>query len=122
MEYTPGDMLTPAVNLPEDLRQSLGQAVQAIVGLARPELIILFGSWAEGTAREDSDVDLLVVADYANRTALTADLYDALMPILLPRSLDVLVYTPESWARGRELLGFITREADQRGVRLYEAA
>ena len=115
-------MDTTALNLPEDQRRSLDRTVAAIVETAHPELVILFGAGAEGTAREDSDVDLLVVADHENRTELTADLYDALMPILLPRSLDVLVYTPESWARGRELLGFVTREADQRGVRLYAAA
>ena len=39
----------------------LDQMVQAIVAEVDPEQVILFGSRARGDAREDSDVDLVVV-------------------------------------------------------------
>ena len=39
----------------------LDQMVQAIVAEVDPEQVILFGSRARGDAREDSDVDLIVV-------------------------------------------------------------
>ena len=39
----------------------LDQMVQAIVAEVDPEKVILFGSRARGDAREDSDVDLVVV-------------------------------------------------------------
>ena len=39
----------------------LNQMVQAIVAEVDPEQVILFGSRARGDAREDSDVDLVVV-------------------------------------------------------------
>ncbi len=32
-----------------------------------PEKIILFGSYARGTANEDSDVDMLVIMDFPER-------------------------------------------------------
>jgi hypothetical protein len=51
-------MTVDALNLPADLRIAPDKAVQRIVEIAQPELVILFGSWAEGKAREDSDVDL----------------------------------------------------------------
>jgi len=37
--------------------------VQQIVEHCRPRRVILFGSWARGTAGPDSDADLLVVTD-----------------------------------------------------------
>ena len=45
-------MGTDTLNLPADLREALDRAVAAIVEIAHPELITLFGSWADGTARE----------------------------------------------------------------------
>ena len=39
----------------------LDQMAQAIVGEVGPEQVILFGSRARGDAKENSDVDLLVV-------------------------------------------------------------
>ncbi|HEY3397742.1 MAG TPA: nucleotidyltransferase domain-containing protein [Armatimonadota bacterium] len=110
------------LNLPEDLRQALDQAVAAIVEIAHPELVILFGSWAEGTARPDSDVDLLVVADYAERGATHAALHRVLRSILGTREFDLLLYKPQEWARSRRLIGFVPHEADRYGVKLVERA
>ena len=39
----------------------LDRMVRAIVAEVDPEQVILFGSRARGDAREDSDVDLIVV-------------------------------------------------------------
>ncbi len=115
-------MEATALNLPDDLRAALDQAVAAIVEIAHPELVILFGSWAEGTARPDSDVDLLVVADYAERAALAAKLRLALWPILAPHDFDLLLYSPEAWRQERRLLGFVARQAERKGRPLYAAA
>jgi uncharacterized protein len=115
-------MEATALNLPEDLRAALDQAVAAIVEIAHPELVILFGSWAEGTARPDSDVDLLVVADSEDRVDLHAELFQALRSILGTREFDLLLYQPEKWERARRLIGFVPREADQHGVRLVDRA
>ncbi len=49
------------LDLPADLQAALDEAVRRIVEVAHPETVILFGSHAEGCAREGSDVDLLVV-------------------------------------------------------------
>ena len=110
-----------ALNLPEDLRQALDQAVAAIVEIAHPQLIILFVSWAEGKAREDSDVDLLVVAETENPHRLTVQLRKAIRPFLGDMPLDLVVITPERWGWARRINGFATRDADLRGVRLHAA-
>ena len=114
--------MSSAPQLPDDLRQALEEAVRVIVETARPELVILFGSWAEGKAREDSDVDLLVVADTDDRLELSAQLREALRPILGERGLDLLLRTPEHWRESRRIIGFVSHEADRYGVRLYERA
>ncbi len=115
-------MEATALNLPEDLREALDRAVAAIVEIAHPELVILFGSWAEGTARPDSDVDLLVVADYEDRGQLAGRIRLALWPILAPREFDLIVKSPANWDQGRRLPGLIEAEADRKGRRVYAAA
>ena len=45
---------------PEKLRE----AVRRLVEAAHPRQIILFGSHARGDAREDSDVDLMLIEDH----------------------------------------------------------
>lgn len=108
--------------IPEDLRRRLEPAVRLITQRARPERIILFGSYATGQATEDSDVDLLVVAEAESRFRLAAELRRLLEPVLAPYAFDLIVCTPQGWERGRHVRGFVTRDADRHGVRLYEAA
>jgi predicted nucleotidyltransferase len=115
-------MTTDTLNLPPDLKEALDQAVAAIVEIAHPRLVILFGSWAEGKAREGSDVDLVVVAPTDSSLFLGVDLDRGIRPLLRPRSFDLLVYTPEEWEDSRQIIGFVGYEADNWGVRLHEAA
>lgn len=87
--------------------EEIDALVGRIVARVQPQKVIMFGSYAKGTATARSDLDLLVVKDtempIARRT-------DELRP-LLSRSLiavDVHVYTPEEVAEyGREPLAFI---------------
>ena len=110
------------LNLPADLREALEAAVQAIVEAADPEAVILFGSFAEGTADEESDVDLLVVAETEDRYRLAMRLVDVARQLLRPRGLDLLVMLSSEWPRARTLRGFVGWEADQYGVKLYGRA
>ncbi len=109
------------IQLPEDLRLALEAAVRALVEAVHPKLIILFGSFAEGCAGRDSDVDLVVVTDAENRWEKIRELRRLLEPILDNWSLDLLVYAPERWEDVRRLPGLLPREVDEYGVRLYEA-
>jgi len=77
-------MSVDSLNLPAALKAKLGEAVQRIVEMARPQLVILFGSYAEGKQHEGSDVDLLVVAETESRIELAVRLREALEPVLSP--------------------------------------
>ena len=87
----------------------------------QPEKIILFGSYARGTAGKDSDADLLVVMNVAGskrKQAVQIDL--ALEGISIPT--DVIVVTPEEVEKYRDCVGTIIREALREGKVLYERA
>lgn len=106
------------------LRAALDAAVGEIVGLAKPQRIILFGSYAQGEADEDSDIDLLVVARTNNRWRLAAKLYLLWHDLRrrypgLPAA-DIIVLTPRQFKEGAAVVGFIPYEAQRTGVVLYE--
>lgn len=59
-----------------------------------PNRIVLFGSYARGGAREDSDVDLLVIMTHAGRAArLAGEMVSRLKPSF---SVDLLVRDPSA--------------------------
>jgi predicted nucleotidyltransferase len=101
---------------------SMGQIQEMSRRIVReldPERIILFGSHARGNADEQSDVDLLVVAD----TALPPrQRYAAVRRLLAeyPASFDIVVKTPAEYARWRNVVNHIVYVADKYGRVVYE--
>ena len=81
--------------------------------------VVLFGSYAGGTPTDDSDVDLLVVAEtdlpprkrYGAVRRLVAD---------CPAAFDIIVKTPEEYARSRSVVNTIVYFAEKSGRVLYE--
>jgi predicted nucleotidyltransferase len=83
------------------------------------EKVILFGSYAQGTAKQDSDIDLLVVA----HTKLPPnERYAAVRRLLgdYPAGFDIVVETPEEFAQWRTVVNHIVYFADRYGKVLYE--
>ena len=99
--------------------EALDQIVQRIVSQLQPERIILFGSYGYGSPTENSDVDLLVIMDTADRPA---DRYLAVSRLIRPRPfpLDILVKTPDEISRAIEKGDFFIREIITQGQTLYE--
>ena len=96
----------------------LNAVVERIVKTVSPDRIILFGSRSKGSAKPDSDYDLLVLKrGTANRRALAHKIYRTLVGI--PAPVDVLVDTPESMEKHRHTPGFVHAEAAQ-GLVIYE--
>ena len=81
--------------------------------------VVLFGSYARGAPTDDSDVDLLVVAD----TLLTPrQRYGAVRRLLAdyPAAFDIIVKTPEEYARSWSVVNTIVYFAEKSGRVLYE--
>lgn len=91
-----------------------------IVREFRPERVILFGSYASGTAREDSDVDLLVVMPFrGNRIAKAVEILDK---VKARAAVDVVVRTPADVRRRVALNDFFLKNILDRGKVLHESA
>ena len=85
-----------------------------------PERIILFGSRANGRARADSDVDLLVVMKCDGPGARkAAEILNSVEPAF---AVDLIVRTPAEIRRRLTLRDPFVVEALRRGKVLYEAA
>ncbi|MBU0609407.1 MAG: nucleotidyltransferase domain-containing protein [Armatimonadetes bacterium] len=113
-------LTTARPDLPAAMQDLLDRLVTVIREHVDARLIVLFGSWAEGHAHRESDVDLVVVAPTTERLHLTIRLKRALRPDLGSRPLDLFVLTPQEWERARGRRGTLAWEADQFGVKLYE--
>jgi uncharacterized protein len=92
---------------------------ERIVTGFHPVRIILFGSFARGEARLDSDFDLLVVLPEVG------DKHRAIVSMLaalgdLPVATDVLVTTPDEIERRGHILGSVLRPALREGKVIYE--
>lgn len=84
-----------------------------------PRKIILFGSYARGNPRPESDVDLLVVMRTRREGDQSLRIRQA---IECPFALDLIVRTPESLARRIRLGDYFLREIMKEGKVVYEAA
>lgn len=97
----------------------LPTALELIIREFDPLRIILFGSYARGDARPNSDLDLLVVMPtIVDKRATTVGIMRALRN--LPISKDVVMTTPHEIAERGSDVGLVLRPALREGVVVYE--
>ncbi len=101
-------------------RAQIRKFSQAVARRFHPEKIILFGSYASGTATEDSDVDLLVIMP---RTRQRGERISVRIRHAVSRDfpLDLLVRTPAEVAKRLRWGDGFLREIMESGEVLYEA-
>ncbi len=90
-----------------------------IVEAFHPGKIILFGSWAYGKPREDSDIDLLVIMPYEGSSRAQAVRILHHLGVLAP--IDLLVRTAEEVRERIEIEDDFIEEIVERGRVMYEA-
>lgn len=95
------------------------EAARRLVKEFHPQSIILFGSYARGTADKHSDVDLLVICPFKNdRKKLMVEMDMALWGLGMAR--DIVILTLEEFEAEKEIPGTIARYAWKEGKSLYE--
>ena len=101
-----------AMNKIEEFGRQIGRQFGA-------ERVVLFGSYAQGTVTEDSDVDLLVIVAFEGRSV---DKSVEIRMKLRPKfPVDLLVRTPEKVRQRIEMDDCFMREILEEGKVLYEA-
>ena len=102
----------------------LREVTDRIVHGYNPDKIVLFGSWARGTAHEGSDLDLLIIKSDGEQPRRKRAV--EVLKLLWSRQADItvqpIVLTPGEWQRYlREGHSFYT-EIQEEGVVVYERA
>ncbi|WP_322487500.1 nucleotidyltransferase domain-containing protein [Chloroflexus sp.] len=100
------------------LEAELARYVERLREHYHPEQIILFGSLAEGTIHEWSDIDLLIVKDTDQRYL---DRIREVLLLLHPHlGVDIVVYTPREFATMKESNLMVQEEIIAKRKVLYE--
>lgn len=101
-------------------QETLAQAVKILIDNAQPARVILFGSYARGTAHEGSDADFLVIQSQpVNKAKEMIRLRRALRPLHIP--VDVLVFSQQEIDDWGHLPGSIIYSALKEGRVMHEA-
>ncbi|MFQ5675586.1 MAG: nucleotidyltransferase domain-containing protein [bacterium] len=100
--------------------EAILDVVEQIKTKFKPDKIILFGSYARGDYRPESDVDLLIVMPLNGKSTLRQAI-EILQSIEYHFGLDLIVRSPQELKRRIELGDFFLQEAIEQGVVLYES-
>ncbi len=90
-------------------KKKIDEIVNKIVANYNPDKIIIFGSYAKGTAKDSSDLDLFIIKDTDMPRSLRAKevkrlLYGSMIPV------DINVYTNQEVNEGKDIkFSFIDR-------------
>ncbi len=101
--------------------EKIQEAARRLAEKFHLDRIILFGSYARGTADEHSDVDLLVItraAERGNRHKMMAEMDRALWGLAMAR--DIVILTPDEFEEDKDIPGTIARYVSREGRVLYE--
>lgn len=107
---------------PRQRRKQIKQLCEAIAQEFHPEKIVLFGSYADGKPRPDSDVDLLVVMSFEGSPfRQAAVILSHIVRIVGVLPMDLLVRTAEQVRERVQMGDSFMRDILERGKVIYEA-
>ena len=102
-----------------DKEEIINKITERLVQSLKPEKIILFGSYAEGRATPESDIDILTVTDERlspqYRYSLSHKLFND-FPIVV----QLILITPDNYEETKDVIGGIAYPASNHGRILYE--
>ncbi len=110
----------PTINQRKRIPQkAIDQVVEQIVEQFKPQKIILFGSYARGNPRPESDVDMLVVMNTPLKEVQQA--IQICQQIQCRFGLDLIVHTPKYLEKRLKMGDWFLRDVLKEGKVLYEA-
>jgi len=93
-----------------------------IVRECHPEKVVLFGSYARGTANPDSDLDFMIIKNTQQTGKSREKALEALWQVFFSYDLpiDFLIYSPEEIKKWKDAPNHIVAHALNEGKVLYE--
>jgi predicted nucleotidyltransferase len=99
----------------------IDKIVNTIVSIAVPEKIILFGSYARGDNRKDSDIDILILKKgLKNERELTSRLYMNFFDNKISMPVDLIAIDYDKYNELSDDIGYIYKTIKKEGRTLYE--
>ncbi len=113
------DMTTVAVRAQEDVwvRRFLREVLPRIVEAAQPVRVIVFGSRVQGTARPESDLDVVIVSETFRKMPMPERMPWLVWLADFDKHIDFFCYTPEEFQYIRQVSSVI-EDAVQHGWHL----
>jgi predicted nucleotidyltransferase len=101
-------------------QKAIDHVVQQIVERFKPQKVILFGSYARGNPRPESDVDLLVVMDTPLKESQQSLEIRRQLDIMF--GMDLIVHTPKRLKERVDMGDWFLRDVLKEGKVLYESS
>jgi predicted nucleotidyltransferase len=102
-------------------KKLIDEIIRRILGVSKPDRIIMFGSAAAGQMTRDSDIDLLILeADPEDKRENSVRIRQSLRGMGYP--FDILVMSTERFEESKNVIGGIAYPAHKYGKVIYEAA
>jgi predicted nucleotidyltransferase len=103
-------------NIPE-----IKQIVSLITSKITPERIILFGSYARGDYKVNSDIDILIIMkNLKNEREITGLLYKSLLNENINIPVDLIAVDDEKYNNLKNKNGYIYKTIEKEGKIIYE--
>ena len=113
-------------NRPKEINDYLSQVVERLKA-ADPYKIVLFGSYAKGEAKPDSDIDLMVILDtdyvakdFSEKAERNSSVRRLVYDIYYKYGMDFKIYSKTELKNLKERGNFFIDEVEQTGETLYE--
>jgi len=98
----------------------LDQIVKTIVSVVVPDKVILFGSYARGDYRKDSDIDILILKNgLKNEREMINSLYMEFFKEKISIPIDIIATDYEKYNRLSNDIGYIYKTIKQEGKVIY---